>query len=192
MWFDSARRLFEQERSRLQIVADGRFVAIYRARILGIFATCGAVTDCLSDRSLAFGQELYVFKIQSESSEDAKILQASGSNWELLAEPYLDTDMPEWKWRATRALKLRKIGGLHLWLMKVATLSLVWNMLWGEWAALDGWDVLRGWLWILLLVPSFYVGAETNGGIGFIIFVCLAVAINPIFRWYINKNEKKP
>lgn len=82
-------------------------------------------------------------------------------DWELLCEPFLDTDDPASVHHANLILKQRGYSDFKIrWMRKIACSGVWWNMFWWEWVALGYQDVRIGWMTnaLVLFVPSLLLG----------------------------------
>jgi hypothetical protein len=98
----------------------------------------------------------WMFKLVSREDERKEYSSSEVSTWSLISEPFLDTDMPEWIYRANKTLKERGYSKNQILLLRIfAGTGLWWNIIWWEWGHFDGWDILQGWGCNSILIGFF-------------------------------------
>ena len=143
--FRHARRTFEARRAGLLRTHPGQHVAIRGDEVLAATGELNALFDAVRNAHPdVFIGDYTRFEVIDAEEEQARFRDATADTWSLLAEPWLDTDMPEDRWRARRILHTRGITGWRLRRYRfAAALGLCWNIVRGEWAYMDYEDVLR-------------------------------------------------
>jgi len=118
-------------------------------------------------------------------------LVATWSTWELLAFPYLDTDLPDFAEAAKLELESRSISPTRLALLRAATAGgLWWNVLWWEWVSLDGTDVAHGWLLNLSLVIALVVGLFWGLLAAIVALMGLSIASSLVLRPISSRHHR--
>lgn len=141
--FRRARARFERERDAWLAEHAGDYAVIRSNRVLG-FARNAEEAFALGDA--ARRGDTFVFRVRLVADEDATLRARYGSDWACICEPFLDTDMPQMVWEATRVLELRGYTPRQIRRLRLfAAGGLWWNVLWWEWVHLDLADVLLGW-----------------------------------------------
>jgi hypothetical protein len=170
--FRHARRTFEARRAALLRTHPGQHVAIRGDEVIAATTELNALFDAVRQaRPDVFVGDYTRFEVIDADEEEARLRDATDDTWSLLAEPWLDTDMPQERWRARRILQARGIAGWRLRGYRfAAALGFCWNIVRGEWAGMDYDDVLLGWCWSLTLVLSLVVGMFAGKGFGVLAF----------------------
>ena len=137
--YRACRATFESMRGQLLDEHPGR-MAVFDD---GTFSGVRSADDA---RDLLGSDYRFSFVVESEQREKARAAAVDADIWSLLAEPYLDTDMPQsvdWADRVmyARGLSQRSIKRLR----RAVGTGLWWNAFWWEWCELGRSDVLAGW-----------------------------------------------
>lgn len=106
------------------------------------------------------------------------------STWELLGQPYLDTEMPEYSQACKAELQSRGIVGVKLLTMKlIAAGGFCWNLLWWEWVNLSGRDVVFGWISNLILVSVILAAFWIHWVFGIVVLCTLTPILFRLFKF---------
>ncbi len=101
----NARKIFED--NRLSLVKERRGEAV-------TICKHGLVQD--DEKTVRLSDEHFSFIIRTEEEERQYLLSRFSNIYDPLIQPYLDTDMPEWRYEARAALKLR---GIPEWFIRL-------------------------------------------------------------------------
>lgn len=113
--------------------------------------------------------------------------------WQILAEPYLDTEnSQEWKDALAAELKERGITGFSLYWRRAMTVSgLWWNVLWWEWAILGKRDIVLGWTLNLAIISSCVIAWLFGWIPGAITLVVWLILTRPMLSLFFKVLSRK-
>jgi hypothetical protein len=191
--FERARRTFEARRDELLAGHRGQWVAIRGEAILAIDADREALYPALhAAHPDLFPGDYDHFEIVDAATEAAGFRTAPDDTWSLLAEPWLDTDMPQDRWRARRILHARGFTGWRLAAYQAAAAAgFAWNGLRGEWMALDYEDAVLGWGWTASALIALAIGLATTKGVGIAVFLAAFFAWRLVFALWLRQQAAR-
>jgi hypothetical protein len=142
---------------------EGEVVLICSGKLIGFFPDTQTLMRATES---VFQDGAYYFTVQKQHIEDEQLLSRKlWTDWNCICEPYLDTDMPDSVWQATRLLQLRGYSSLKIRLLRLFAMCGLWLQIFMmEWVELGLRDVLAGWAFnslfvgILLALIMFAIG----------------------------------
>jgi hypothetical protein len=185
--FLQARRAFEARRGTLLAQHRGQWVAVRGDDVLAVDADRNALfARVRAAHPDVFAGDYISFEVVDAETEEAGLRAATDDVWTLLGESWLDTDLPQDRWRARRILELRGISGPRLAAYRLgAAAGFIWNGLRWEWIALGYEDAVLGWGWTASALLGLGVGLASTRGVGIATFLAGFVAWRCVFEaWW--------
>jgi hypothetical protein len=121
------------DKGKMAVYEDGKLIKVHEGKCIEIY----------SDPCIYVNK--WPFRIHYEEDLDSWP-KVKASDWELICNPFLDTDTSDLTLEGDRILQLRGYSRIRISLLRFLALTGVWwNVFWWEWAMLDHRDIQLGW-----------------------------------------------